>query len=49
MVTGVREQVINRGLITEAEWSKGIADLYRAADSDGTFCYTFFKTIGKKP
>jgi SAM-dependent methyltransferase len=48
MVEGVRKQGINRGLITEAEWSKGIADLYRSADAAGTFCYTFFKAIGKK-
>jgi SAM-dependent methyltransferase len=49
MVEGVREQAINRGLITEAEWSQGIADLYRSADSAGTFCYTFFKASGRKP
>jgi SAM-dependent methyltransferase len=48
MVEGVKEQAIKCGMITEAEWSRGIADLYRSADSDGTFCYTFFKAIGKK-
>jgi ubiquinone/menaquinone biosynthesis C-methylase UbiE len=48
MVEGVRDQAINRGLITEAEWSKGIADLKRSADSDGTFCYNFFKAVGRK-
>lgn len=48
MVEGVREQAINNGIITEADWNKGIADLYRSADSDGTFCYTFFKAVGKK-
>ncbi len=48
MVEGVREQAVNCGLITEAEWSRGIADLYRSADSAGTFCYTFFKAVGKK-
>ena len=48
MVEGVREQAINRGLITSVEWEKGIADLYRSADSSGTFCYTFFKAIGRK-
>jgi SAM-dependent methyltransferase len=48
MVEGVREQAINSGLITEADWSKGITELYRSADSDGTFCYTFFKAVGKK-
>ncbi|HEX78526.1 MAG TPA: methyltransferase domain-containing protein [Dehalococcoidia bacterium] len=49
MVEGVKEQAINRGLITEGEWGRGIADLYRSADSDGTFCYAFFKALGKKP
>jgi len=48
MVEGVREQAIKHSLITEAEWTRGIADLYRSADSDGTFCYNFFKAIGKK-
>lgn len=48
MVEGVREQAINDSLITEADWSKGIADLYRSAESGGTFCYTFFKATGKK-
>jgi len=48
MVEGVRRQAINSGLITKADWSKGIAELYRSADSDGTFCYTFFKAVAKK-
>jgi SAM-dependent methyltransferase len=48
LVDGVWEQEIDCGLITEAEWSKGIADLYRSADAAGTFCYTFFKAVGKK-
>jgi hypothetical protein len=37
MVEGVGEQAINRGLITEAEWSKGIAEINSSADSDETF------------
>ena len=24
---------------------KGIGDLYRATERDGTFCYTFFKAL----
>lgn len=48
MVEGVREQAIEQGLITEVEWSRGIADLNRAAGPHGTFCYTFFKGVGKK-
>jgi SAM-dependent methyltransferase len=49
MVEGVREQAISRSLLTEAEWSQGIANLYRSADTEGTFCYTFFKAVGGKP
>jgi hypothetical protein len=29
-------------------FDKGIKDLYRTAESDGVFSYTFFKGIGKK-
>ncbi len=43
MVEGAKEQAINSGLITEEAWQKGIADLYRTTEPDGTFCYTFFK------
>jgi hypothetical protein len=32
----------------EDAWETGIRDLYRATESDGTFCYTFFKGVGKK-
>ena len=48
MVEGVREQAIGLGLMTESEWRRGIADLYRSADAMGTFNYTFFKATGKK-
>jgi ubiquinone/menaquinone biosynthesis C-methylase UbiE len=43
MVEGVREQALSLGLIDAATWDKGIADMYRATETDGTFCYTFFK------
>jgi len=46
MVEGVREQAIERGLIEAARWDKGIRDLYRTAEHDGVFCYTFFKAVG---
>lgn len=49
MVEGVRDQALSRGLISEAEWDKGIADLYRTAEPDGTFSYTFFKAVARKP
>jgi hypothetical protein len=29
--------------LREADFDKGIADLYRTAEAGGVFCYTFFK------
>ena len=49
MMEGVKEQAIDGGLVTEDEWGKGIAAPSRSADSDGAFCYTFFKAFGKRP
>jgi len=46
MVEGVGEQAVGQGLMDEASWATGIRDLYRAAENDGTFCYTFFKAVG---
>jgi ubiquinone/menaquinone biosynthesis C-methylase UbiE len=43
MVEGVRDQALSLRLIDEKTWKKGIMDLYRATEKDGTFCYTFFK------
>lgn len=48
MVEGVREQALGQGLISEEEWVRGISDLYRTAEADGTFCYMFFKAVGRK-
>ncbi len=48
MVEGVREQALGRGLIDEDAWEKGIRDLYRTAEPDGTFIYTFFKGVAVK-
>lgn len=45
MVEGVAGQAVGQGLIDAASWSDGIRTLRRAADSDGTFCYTFFKAV----
>ncbi len=36
-------------MIDEATWTQGIRDLYRTAETDGTFCYTFFKAVARKP
>jgi SAM-dependent methyltransferase len=46
MVAGIQDQALALGLIDQRTWDKGIADLYRATEPDGTFCYTFFKAIG---
>ena len=43
MVEGVREEALSLGLIDAPTWNKGIADMYRAAEPGGTFCYTFFR------
>jgi SAM-dependent methyltransferase len=47
MVEGVRERALAAGLIDAMTWQQGIADLYRTAEAGGTFCYTFFKAVGK--
>ena len=49
MVEGVEKQALNQGLIDEQTWAKGIKDLYKATEKDGTFCYTFFKGTAVKP
>jgi ubiquinone/menaquinone biosynthesis C-methylase UbiE len=45
MVDGVAAQAVSQGLIDEATWAAGLRDLRRAAEIDGTFCYTFFKAV----
>jgi len=48
MIEGVREYAIQAGLVKEQGFEEEIRDLYRTAESDGVFCYTFFKAIGGK-
>ncbi len=48
MVEGVRERALAAGLIDTDTWEKGIRDLYRTAEADGTFCYAFFKAVARK-
>ena len=43
MIEGVREQALAAGIIDAATFDAGIRDLYRTAEADGVFCYTFFK------
>lgn len=47
MIEGVRQSAIEKGIIDPATFDKGIEDLYRTTKPDGTFCYTFFKAMGK--
>lgn len=47
MIEGVRQAALDAGLIDAQLFDQGIADLYRTAEKDGTFCYTFFKAIGR--
>jgi ubiquinone/menaquinone biosynthesis C-methylase UbiE len=43
MVEGIRKPAIEAGLMSAADFDRGVADLYRTAEADGVFCYTFFK------
>jgi hypothetical protein len=43
MVEGVKEQAMRSRLMEEADWDRGVRDLYRTTGEDGTFIYTFFK------
>ena len=48
MIEGVRESAIAAGLIELSSFDAGVRDLYRTTESDGVFCYTFFKGVGEK-
>lgn len=48
MIEGVRDSALRTGLIDPGTFDDGIRDLYRTADCDGVFCYTFFKAFGTK-
>lgn len=48
MIEGIREPALKAGLIDEGFFNKGVEGLYRAAENDGVFCYTFFKALGEK-
>ena len=48
MIQGISKEAISQKLISEKEMEKGISDLFKTAEGGGTFCYTFFKGIGKK-
>ncbi|MFH0915168.1 MAG: methyltransferase domain-containing protein [bacterium] len=48
MIEGVREAAIEAGIIEPEVFDEGIRALYRTAEADGVFCYTFFKVVGEK-
>jgi len=48
MVEGVGEDAVGRGMMSREDWEQGIRDLYRTAEPDGVFCYTFFKATGRR-
>jgi SAM-dependent methyltransferase len=49
MIEGVREKAIGEKVIEPDVFDQGIRDLYRTAEADGVFCYTFFRGVGIKP
>jgi protein-L-isoaspartate O-methyltransferase len=48
MIEGVRETALDAGIVEQPVFDAGIRDLYRTAEPDGVFCYTFFKAVGCK-
>ncbi len=48
MIEGVGDTAVKKGIICKENFVHGIQDLYRTAEPDGVFCYTFFKGIGMK-
>ena len=48
MIDGVRESAIEAGIIDRDAFDAGVRDLNRTTESDGVFCYTFFKGVGEK-
>ena len=48
MIEGVRESSLDAALIDESIFDQGIKGLYRTTETDGVFCYSFFKAIAMK-
>ena len=48
MIDGVRGAALRAGMISAERFDEGIRALYRTAEADGVFCYTFFKGVGEK-
>ena len=45
MIEGVRSAALEAEIVDRTTFDKGIQDLYRTSESDGVFCYTFFKAV----
>jgi SAM-dependent methyltransferase len=48
MVEGVTDDALRAGLMSREDWDRGIRALYRCAEPDAVFCYTFFKAAGTR-
>ena len=48
MIEGIRDAALAAGLMTPEDFDRGVADLERTAQGGGTFCYTFFKAVGRR-
>src|SRR5262249_20934189 len=48
MIEGIRDQVVSTALCDPQYFEAGVRQLYRTAEVDGVFCYTFFKAVAKR-
>jgi hypothetical protein len=48
MIEGIRNAALEAGIVDKIIFDKGIHDLYRTAESNGVFCYTFFKAVAAR-
>jgi hypothetical protein len=48
MIEGIGDKAIQQGIVDSFTFAQGIKDLYRTAEPDGVFSYTFFKGFGIK-
>jgi len=47
MIEGIRQRALTAGITGPEEFDRGVRDLHRTTESDGVFCYTFFKAVGR--
>jgi hypothetical protein len=48
MIEAIREAAIAARIVEPDLFDLGIQALYRTAEADGVFCYTFFKAVGER-